>query len=164
MKFQISKSVLTKSLSYNQSIVEKRTTLPILSHILLEAKENSLTITSTNMDMSFIQKIDCVVEEEGKICIPSQLFFDIARKLGEGIISFQLDPKTLFLHIHAKRSQFKLPGMKGEEFPSITLTPLTHEFFIQGNELSYLIDQSRFAICDEETRFVLNWVYFHVVE
>ena len=164
MKFEIKKSILLKALSYNQTIVEKKTTIPILGHILLEATEQCLNLTSTNMDMSLIQTIDATVDTPGALCVPSQLLFDIVRKLSDQPIHFNLNPTNLHLNITCGRSVFDLPGMSTEEFPPITLTPLTHQFSMSAAGLRYLIDQSRFAICEEETRFLLNGIYFHVIE
>ena len=83
MKFQISKDKLFKSLSHLQGIVDKKNTLPILSNILIEADNNNLILSSTDMDISIIEKLECNVLEDGATTINSQILYDIVRKLDD---------------------------------------------------------------------------------
>ena len=83
MKFQISKLKIFKSLSHLQGIVDKKNSLPILANILIEAKNNSLTLSSTDMDISIVERLDCNVLEEGSTTINSQIIYDIVRKLDD---------------------------------------------------------------------------------
>ena len=81
MKFTVEKNTLLKSLSHVQSIVEKKNTLPILSNILLDAKENSLILSATDMDISITEKLNCNIIEEGSITVSAHTLYDIIRKL-----------------------------------------------------------------------------------
>jgi len=72
MKFTVEKNTLLKSLSHVQSIVEKKNTLPILSNILLDAKENSLILSATDMDISITEKLNCNIIEEGSTTVSAQ--------------------------------------------------------------------------------------------
>jgi len=81
MKFQISKKELFKSISHLQGIVDKKNSLPILSNILIEANDNYLKLSSTDMDISIIDKISCNVQESGSTTINSQIFYDIIKAL-----------------------------------------------------------------------------------
>ena len=76
MKFLISKNSIFKSLSHLQGVVDKKNTLPILSNILLEAKNNNLILSSTDMDISIIDKLECNVLEDGSTTINSQILYD----------------------------------------------------------------------------------------
>ena len=83
MKFKIVRSKFFKTLSHLQGIVDKKNSLPILSNILIEAKDNILTLSSTDMDISIIEKIDCHVLENGSTTINSQILYDIVRKIDD---------------------------------------------------------------------------------
>ena len=83
MKFIIAKNIIFKSLSHLQSIVEKKNALPILSNILIEAKDNNLILSSTDMDLSITEKINCNVLEDGSTTINAHTIYDIIRKLPE---------------------------------------------------------------------------------
>ena len=81
MKFIVPKNIIFKGLAHVQSIVEKKNTLPILSNILLEARENSLILSATDMDISITDKVDCNVVEIGSTTVPAHTLYDIIRKL-----------------------------------------------------------------------------------
>ena len=83
MKFQISKIKFFKCLTHLHGIVDKKNTLPVLSNILIEAKNNGLTLSSTDMDISIVEKLECNVLEEGSTTINSQMLYDIVRKLDD---------------------------------------------------------------------------------
>ena len=81
MKINVEKNIIFKSLSHVQSIVEKKNTLPILSNILIEAKNNKLVLSATDMDLSITDKIECTVIDEGSTTVSAHTFYDIIRKL-----------------------------------------------------------------------------------
>ena len=83
MKFKITCSNFFKTLSHLHGIVDKKNSLPILSNILIEAKDNALTLSSTDMDISIIESIDCNVFEDGATTINSQILYDIVRKIDD---------------------------------------------------------------------------------
>ena len=83
MKFIVTKNIILKSLSHVQSIVEKKNTLPILSNILIEATDNNLILSSTDMDISITDKVNCNVLEKGSTTINAHTIYDIIRKLPE---------------------------------------------------------------------------------
>ena len=83
MKFIVEKKNLFKSLSHVQSVVEKKNTIPILSNILIEAKDNSLIISATDMDISITDKLNCNIIEEGSTTVSAHTLYDIIRKLSD---------------------------------------------------------------------------------
>ena len=89
MKFSLNQQDLQKSLNYCQGVIEKRSTLPILSNILLDASNSKLTITATDLDLIFINEInDIEIQEEGKTTTTSSILYDIIRKLSSGTLVF----------------------------------------------------------------------------
>ena len=85
MKFNVNQQDIQKSLSYCQGVIEKRSTLPILSNVLLDASESKLTITATDLDLIFIHKsLNVEIFEEGKTTTSSSIMYDIVRKFSSG--------------------------------------------------------------------------------
>ena len=161
MKFTVEKNILLRSLSHVQSIVEKRNTLQILSNILIEAKENSLILSATDMDISITDKINCNILEEGSTTVSAHTLYDIIRKLHDTseIEIFSNDGKLMSLR--SGQSKFSLGCLPKDEFPIIEINNLENELIINSQKFLKLIDKTRFAVSNEETRYFLNGVYFH---
>ena len=133
MKFNVNQQDLQKSLNYCQGIIEKRSTLPILSNVLLEVSNSKLTITATDLDLIFIHQIQNVeIIEEGKTTTSSSTLYDIVRKFSAGKkINFSHIAENK-LHLESEKSVFNLNCIDAAEFP------LTDENFNQ-NEFSILL-------------------------
>ena len=108
MKFTVEKNTLFKSLSHVQSIVEKKNTLPILSNILLEARENLLVLSATDMDISITDKLNCNIIEEGSTTISARTLYDIIRKLPESSEIEIISNKGKIMSLRAGKSKFSL--------------------------------------------------------
>ena len=115
MKFLISKTKLFKSLSHLQGIVDKKNSLPILSNILIEAKNNNLILSSTDMDISIVDKLDCNVLEEGSTTINSQILYDIVRKIDENSEVEIISNDGKILTLRASGSRFSLACLPKED-------------------------------------------------
>ena len=114
MKLGVSKQELQEKLSDIQNIVEKRNTMPVLSHFLLDAGKKGSFITATDIETAIREPIELTVEKEGKLCIPARKLFEIVREV-EGDI--KLDSKDLWLKVSAGKSSFRLACLSPEEFP-----------------------------------------------
>ena len=162
MKLTLEKGTFLKALSHGQSVVEKRTTSPILSHVLLSVNSSGLLLTTTDMDMALIETIPAQVEQAGTVCVSAHLLYEIVRKLPENShVSLTLTPQTNQLSVTSNRSRFELSCLPAEDFPQLTHTELTHHFQLPAIVLKQLIDTTRFAMSTEETRFHLNGIHFH---
>ncbi len=161
MKISIEKNTIFKSLSHVQSIVEKKNTIPVLSNILLEANENSLTLSATDMDISITETINCNVIEAGSITVPAHTLYDIIRKIPDGNeIEFISNDGKKF-SIRSGKSKFSLSCLPKEDFPIIEITKLNSEINIDAQTFLRLIEKTKFAMSNEETRYFLNGIYFH---
>tara|TARA_B100001123_G_C15193517_1_gene980440 strand:- start:170 stop:1285 length:1116 start_codon:yes stop_codon:yes gene_type:complete len=161
MKISIEKNLIHKSLFHVQSIVEKKNTIPILSNILLEATESSLVLSATDMDISITESINCSVIEKGSTTVPAQTLYDIVRKIPDGSeIEFIANEGNKF-SIRSGKSKFSLSCLPKEDFPLIEIEKLNCEFRINSNTFLNLIEKTRFAISNEESRYFLNGIYFH---
>ena len=163
MKFTVEKSSLFKSLSHVQSIVEKKNTLPILSNILIEAHNNSLILSATDMDISITEKINCNIIDEGSTTVTAHTLYDIIRKLPESSEVEIISNDGKIMSLRAGKSKFSLSCLLKDDFPIIEIGDLENELSIESLKLFKLIDKTRFAISNEETRYFLNGIYFHKI-
>ena len=161
MKVIINKEEILSSLSHVQSIVEKRNTIPILSNVLFEALDNNLTLSATDMDISITEKIKCNIIEEGSITVPAHTIYDIVRKLPDGSeIEFISNDGSKF-SIRSSKSKFSLPCLSKDDFPLIENKAVEFELELEIGVVSKLIDKTKFAMSNEETRYFLNGIYLH---
>jgi DNA polymerase-3 subunit beta len=165
MKLSIDKATFLKALSHGQSVVERRTTIPILSHVLLSATSSGLSLTTTDMDLALIETIPAEVAEQGRTTVSAHMLFDIVRKLPDGVaIELSLDSEAGILALKAGRSRFRLSCLPAEDFPELTHGELPYRFNMPVSVLKKLLDKARFAMSTEETRYYLNGIHFHPVE
>ena len=167
MKFSIDRSALLTALQHVHSVVERRNTIPILSNVLIEAKEDGVYLTATDMDIAVIEKINLEKSEVmqlGTITTSAQMLYDIVRKLPENIKVELLSEKNDRLGIKASSSSFALNCLPAEDFPSISQEEFKFTFSLETNDLIRLIDKTSFAMSLEETRYYLNGIYLHAVK
>ena len=162
MKFSVNQQDLQKSLSYCQGVIEKRSTLPILSTVLLEINSGNLTITATDLDLIFIHKISNVeILEEGKTTTSSSIMYDIVRKISSGSkISFS-NPSESKLQLESEKSLFNLNCISASEFPLTDENFNQNEFSIKSKDLLKLLNKCKFSVSNDETRHYLSGIFFH---
>ena len=165
MKFNVNQQDLQQALNYCQGVIEKRSTLPILSNILLDAQKSSLTITATDLDLIFIHQIRNVeVLEEGKTTTISSLMYDIVRKFTSGTkINVNLNEINK-LHLESEKSNFNLNCISASEFPLTDENFNQNEFVIKSKDLLKLLNKCKFSVSNDETRHYLSGIYFHQTE
>ena len=162
MKFSINQQDLQKSLSYCQGVIEKRSTLPILSNVLLDVSNGKLTITATDLDLIFIHQISNIeILEEGRTTTSSSIMYDIVRKFSSGKkISFS-NPSENKLHLESEKSLFNLNCINASEFPLTDENFNENEFIIKSKELLKLLNKCKFSVSNDETRHYLSGIFFH---
>ena len=165
MKFNVNQQDLQQALNYCQGVIEKRSTLPILSNILLDAKKDMLTITATDLDLIFIHQIENIeVLEEGKTTTTSSIMYDIIRKFSsEKKINLTLTD-TSKLHVESEKSIFNLNCISASEFPLTDENFNQNEFLIKSKQLLKLLNKCKFSVSNDETRHYLSGIYFHQTE
>ena len=165
MEIKASSSDLLKALNHIHGIVEVRHTLPILSNIVLLAENNELSLSSTNLDIFCSDKINAEIVTSGEISVPAITFFEIVKRLPSGseVILSMADEDTELV-LKCGRSKFNLSTLKTEDFPILSDKDLSTNFVISADELSRMIDKTKFAISNEETRYYLNGIFFHKAE
>ncbi len=165
MKFNINQQDLQLALNYCQGVIEKRSTLPILSNILLDTGNSKLTITATDLDLIFIHQIDNIeVLEEGKTTTSSAIMYDIVRKFSSGKkINLTLTDNSK-LHLESEKSIFNLNCISATEFPLTDENFNDNEFLIKSKQLLKLLNKCKFSVSNDETRHYLSGIYFHQTE
>ena len=162
MKFNVNQADLQKSLNYCQGVIEKRSTLPILSNVLLDAGNSNLTITATDLDLIFIHKIkDVKILEEGKTTTQSSIMYDIVRKFNSGkLINFSYEGNNK-IHLESENSAFNLNCIDPSEFPITNENFNQNEFSLNSKHLLKLLNKCKFSVSNDETRHYLSGIYFH---
>jgi len=161
MKFNVNQQDLQRALNYCQGVIEKRSTLPILSNVLLEVSNSKLKITATDLDLIFINEIPNVeIIEEGKTTTSSSIMYDIVRKFSSGKkINFSsIDENKL--HLESEKSIFNLNCLSAAEFPLTNENFSQNEFFIKSKQLLKLLNKCKFSVSNDETRHYLSGIFF----
>ncbi len=165
MKFNVNQQDLQQALNYCQGVIEKRSTLPILSNILLDVSNSNLTITATDLDLIFIHQLNNVeILEEGKTTTTSSIMYDIIRKFNSGKkINLSLTDISK-LQVESEKSIFNLNCINAAEFPLTDENFNQNEFIIKSKQLLKLLNKCKFSVSNDETRHYLSGIYFHQTE
>ena len=165
MKFSVNQQDLQQALSFCQGVIEKRSTLPILSNILLDVKDSKLIITATDLDLIFIHDLNNIeILEEGKTTTSSSIMYDIVRKFSSGKkINLTLNDSNK-LHLESDKSIFNLNCIDASEFPLTDENFSENEFQIGSKEFLKLLNKCKFSVSNDETRHYLSGIYLHQTE
>ena len=165
MKFSVNQQDLQQALNYCQGVIEKRSTLPILSNILLDAHNSKLTLTATDLDLIFIHQLSNIeVIEEGKTTTRSSNMYDIVRKFNSGKkINLTLTDVSK-LHLESEKSIYNLNCISPSEFPVTDENFNQNEFLIKSKQLLKLLNKCKFSVSNDETRHYLSGIYIHQTE
>ncbi len=162
MRLVIERGELLRALGHVTSVVERRTTIPILSNVMLKASGSAVEFKATDLEREVVEHANAEVLEPGAVTVPAHMLHDIVRKLPDGAqVELKREPEKDRLTLSSGSSRFALQALAAEEFPDLTPGEMTHNFEIGAAELKRLIDKTRFAISTEETRYYLNGIYLH---
>ena len=165
MKFTIERASLLRSLSHVHNIVERRTTIPILSNVKLHAEDGRLDLTATDLDIEVRESTEALVTQPGAITVSAHTMHDIVRKLPEGSqVDVALADDGGRVIVSAGRSRFQLVCLPVDDFPVMAGGDLPVKFVIAAEDLKRLLDKTRFAISTEETRYYLNGIFLHIAD
>jgi DNA polymerase-3 subunit beta len=155
MEISISRQDLLRELTATQSVVERKTTIPILSNFLIEAEGDKVVITATDLDQSIKTSCPAKVKKPGSCTIPARKLYDYIKLLGDGEISIKL-MENHWIQIRSGRSNTKMVGMARANFPQVPEFPQTSVTSIPASSLRNCISKTIFAISNEESRYTLN--------
>ena len=165
MQFVVKRDILLKSLNFVQGVVEKKNTLPILSNVLLQLKDNKLSIVATDLDIIFYDEIEDVkIFNEGSTTTSAAILFDILRKISSNSeINFDLKTENK-LSLKSENSDFNLLCLPTDNFPTFTDEFSGNEFSISNKNFLKILDKTKISISNDDTRHYLNGVFFHLTE
>jgi DNA polymerase-3 subunit beta len=155
LEITVSRAELLRELTAAQSVVERKTTIPILSNFLFEAADDKLTITATDLDQSLRTSCPAKVKKPGACTIPARKLYDYIKLLPEGEISIKLMDNH-WVQIRAGRSNTKMVGMARANFPQVPEVPTGGLFKISVPALHNMISKTIFSNSNEESRYTLN--------
>ncbi|RJQ38782.1 MAG: DNA polymerase III subunit beta [Nitrospiraceae bacterium] len=159
MKLSVTKEELQEKLSNIQNIVEKRNTMPVLSHFLLDAGKKKAYIVATDLETAIKEPLQVKVEKEGKLCIPARKLFEIVKEV-DGDITLETEDGQ-WLKVNAGRSKFKLACLSADEFPAWPGMENIEEIQVNTKNLIEMIEKSLYAAGESDTRYTLNGLLFH---
>src|SRR5262249_55254122 len=154
MEFSVTKSALLNELTTHQGVVERKTAIPTLSNLLVEAKGSRLTITATDLELSVRTSCEAKVKKEGAGTLPAKKLLELVRLLPEGEIKFKLLDNH-WVEVVSDKKKYKLVGMVKENFLALLAMPYVM-VKIPTAILESLIGKTKFAIFFEESRYTLN--------
>lgn len=163
MKFSVSKEKLLAGLQTVQNVVSTRTTLPILSNVLLQATGSQVRLTTTDLDVGVSGAIDAQVEREGATTLPARRLANIVRELPAAEVQVDIDSKNV-ASIRCGQSFFKILGLPEEEFPPLPRFEEARSFTLSQQALRDALKKTSYAISTDETRYVLNGILFSFKE
>ena len=155
MEITVSKFELLRELTATQGVVERKTTIPILSNYLLEAVGDKLSLTATDLDLSLRTSCNAKVRKEGACTVPARKLYDYVKLLPDADIAIKL-LENHWVSIRCGRSNTKMVGMAKSNFPSLPVFPSVGVIRIPTGVLRSMIAKTGFAIANEESRYTLN--------
>jgi DNA polymerase III subunit beta len=155
MEITVSKFELLRELTATQGVVERKTTIPILSNYLFEAAGDKLSLTATDLDLSLRTSCNAKVKKDGACTIPARKLYDYVKLLPDADITIRL-LENHWVSIRCGRSNTKMVGMTRSNFPGLPVFPSAGVIKIPAAVLRSMIAKTGFAIANEESRYTLN--------
>jgi len=158
MNLTISKEQIMNGLQAVQNVVSNRTTLPILSNVLLRAEGDKLELTATDLDVTIACSVEAKVKKPGASTVPVKKLFGIVRELGNGEIDLEVDDKNV-CSIRSGASFYKINGLSADEFPPMPKFKEDKKVELPQEKVRGMMKKTSFAISTDESRYVLNGIF-----
>jgi len=158
MNLTISKEQLLNGLQAVQNVVSTRTTLPILSNVMMRAEGNRLEFTATDLDVTVSCAVEATATKGGAVTLPVKKLFGIARELAGGEIEMEVDEKNV-CSVRSGPSFYKIHGLSADEFPPMTKFKEDKKVTVTQEKLKGMMKKTSFAISTDEARYVLNGIF-----
>jgi DNA polymerase III subunit beta len=163
MKLSIGKDQLLSGLQAVQNVVSTRTTLPILSNVLLRAEGEKLELTATDLDVTVCCSVEAKVKKGGASTVPVKKLFGIAREMAGGEIEMEVDDKNV-CSVSSGPSYYKIHGLAAEEFPPLPKFKEEKKIKLSQETMKGMMRKTSFAISTDEARYVLNGIFVSLKE
>ena len=165
MQFVVKRDILLKSLNFVQGVVEKKNTLPILSNVLLQLKDNKLSIIATDLDIIFYDEInDVKILKDGSTTTSASILYDILRKISSNTeLNFELKSENK-LSLKSESADFNLLCLPTDNFPTFADEFEGQEISLNNDRFLKLLNKTRISISNDDTRHYLNGIFLHITE
>lgn len=157
MKFTIAKDSLFNGLAALQGVVGHRTTLPILSNVLVQADAEHLDLTATDLDVTITRTVQAQVAKKGSVTLPARKLFSLVRELGPSDILFEVDDRS-HCSLRGGPSFYKLHGLSSEEFPPLPKFKEERTVVLDQGKVLNMLKRTAYAASTDEARYVLNGI------
>lgn len=162
MKIKVKREEILKGLQRVQGVVEKRNTMPILSNILIEAVDQGLKISATDLEVGVCGTYKADILEEGRICISARRLYEITKELADEEVAIT-KLENNWIALESGQSRFKMAGVPPDDFPSLPPIEEAVTFSVQGKILSGMIQKTVFAVGENDVRYILNGVSLNLI-
>ncbi len=157
MKLTVSTAMLLEALRKVLSVVSSRSTIPVLSNVLLEGKDNQLSLSTTDLEVSITTIVDATIEREGSITLPAKKFGQIVGTLPGGDVTLDTD-EELTTQISCGPAQFKVMGLQASEFPKESELQEDRKVVLPSLEFGKTLRKISYSVSTDQTRYVLNGI------
>jgi DNA polymerase-3 subunit beta len=159
MEFRIAADELKRALYRAQGIVERKATMPILANVLLSATKEGLSVTAFDLDIGVVSEHAAEVTKPGALTVSAKVLFDIVQTLPEAFVTLRKLPNQ-YVEIISGPAHFKIVGMSPEEYPKLPQAGAENSAAVKGSALLEMVKKTAFAVSTDETRYILNGVFF----
>jgi DNA polymerase-3 subunit beta len=150
VRFSVDQKLLTRKIQGISSVVPTKTSLPILSTFLMEAKKGKVYLTANDLDVSLTTILDCETGVEGKVAVPGRKFFEIVRSLPEDMVEIDVEGEKI--SVKCRRSRFRMVGKSADEFPKLPEQKALASFTIDSAAINDMILKTIYAVSSDLTR------------
>jgi DNA polymerase-3 subunit beta len=162
--FEVDREVLLKALQRVQSIVDRKNTIPILSHLLIEATGDELIFSATDLEVGIRSVYTSNISKPGKVAVPARSLYEIVKELPvNSVVRFKVFD-NFWIELTSGKSLFKLVGQDSDEFPQLPAVGKEKAFSIPGKKLSTMIEHTVFAVSSDQSRYDLSGVFLEQVK
>jgi len=161
MHFRIGKEAFLRGLTPIQSVVESRKTLPVLSHVIIEAESGRISLFGTDLDVGVTSRVETDVRQVGAVAVSARKLYDIARELPDAEVEIESDGEFM-VSIRAERSRFRIKGISKEEFPAPPEIKETRRLTLEKRAFRNMARRTVIAVSTDQTRYTLNGVLLQV--
>ena len=163
MEFRIAADELKKALHRAQGIVERKATMPILSNVLVTAAKGTVTVTAFDLDIGIVSEHQAEVMKPGAVTVSARTLLDIVSFVPDASVTVKKLPNN-YAEITSGAAHYKIVGMAPEEFPKLPKEDAGQLVKVSGQTLAEMVRKTSYAISTDETRYVLNGVFFEPKE
>src|ERR1051326_2617394 len=158
MNLTISKEQIINGLQAVQNVVSTRTTLPILSNVLLRAEGDKLELTATDLDVTIACAVEAKIKKPGASTVPVKKLFGIVRELNNAELDLEVDDKNV-CSIRSGPSFYKINGLSADEFPPLPKFKEDKKVLLPQETVKGMLKKTSFAVSTDESRYVLNGIF-----